>query len=62
MNFNTPEWVSINEYKEQIEITIHANHFFSDIRGVFIPQGFVLAKEPIVQISAPDKAVVENLG
>ena len=62
MNFNTPEWVSINEYKEQIEITVYANHFFSDISGVFIPQGFVLAKEPIVQISARDKAVVENLG
>jgi hypothetical protein len=62
MNFKTPEWVSINEYKEQIEITIYANHFFSDIRGVFIPQGFVLSRKPIVQISAPDKAMVENLG
>jgi len=37
MNFKTPEWVSINEYKEQIEITVYANHFFSDISGVFIP-------------------------
>ena len=36
LNFETPEWVSINEYKELLQITIFANYFFSDIHGAFI--------------------------
>ncbi len=31
LNFATPEWVSINESKDQLQITIYANYFFSDI-------------------------------
>ena len=31
LNFATPEWVSINESKDQLQITIFANYFFSDI-------------------------------
>ncbi len=39
LNFKTPEWVSIKEFKELLKVTIYANYFFSDFRGAYIPQG-----------------------
>ena len=62
LNFERPERVSIYDSKELISITIYANYLFVNMQGSFLPQGFDVRREQIVQITRPKKEIIDSLG